>query len=69
MKYLTFLDYPTVQAVGKSFEAQLQGVLKENEELKQRMATLRAQLDQLIRPGELAEIRKQIDELHKKIGL
>jgi integrase len=37
MKYLTFLDYPTVEATGKSFEAQLKQKDKEIEELKQQI--------------------------------
>jgi integrase len=36
IRYLTFLDYATLETTSKNFEVQLQAVLKENEELKQR---------------------------------
>jgi integrase len=37
MRYLTFLDYPTVEATGRSFEAQLKQKDKEIEALKQQI--------------------------------
>jgi chromosome segregation ATPase len=53
MKYLTFLDYPTLEATGRSYEAKLKEKDREIEELKQcekanadRIARLEAQLEQ-----------------------
>ncbi len=57
MKYLTFLDYPTLEATGRSFEAQLKGVEKENKELRQRdMSNTR----------RIAELEEKLDDLSKQ---
>jgi integrase len=40
MKYLTFLDYPTIQAVGKSFESKISEKDQEIQSLKDQIATI-----------------------------
>ena len=41
MKYLTFLDYPTVESVGADFESKLQERDKEIDQLKNGMEELK----------------------------
>jgi integrase len=67
MKYLTFLDYPTVEAVGTSFAAKLKEKDKEIEELRRRdtanaehIARLEAKIDDLYNHWE-ADIRQDTD--------
>jgi integrase len=47
MRYLTFLDYPTLEATGKSFEAELKAKDKQIEELRQRDRTSSQRISQL----------------------
>jgi integrase len=72
MKYLTFLDYTTVEATGKSFEAQLQGVVQQKDDeikrLNQQVANLKTELSQVaIRTDRLDALQDQIDALNKKL--
>ncbi len=47
MKYVTFLDYPTVEATGRSFEAKIKEKDKEIAKLSQDMANIRQQFEEL----------------------
>jgi integrase len=62
-KYLTFLDYPTVEAVGTSFAAKLEEKDKEIAELKTKVQEMS------IRTDRLDEFQKQIDALNRKLGI
>ena len=44
MKYLTFLDYPTIEATGRSFEAKLKEKDKEIAALTQKVSSLEEKL-------------------------
>jgi integrase len=57
MKYLTFLDYPTVEAVGTSFAAKLKEKENEIEELKRR-DTANAE--------QIAMLQEKIDDLYNE---
>jgi integrase len=74
MKYLTFLDYPTVEATGRSFEAKLKEKDKEIEALKQQIRqvneTKELELQELrTKTEKLDALQEQIDRLNKKLGL
>lgn len=56
MKYLTFLDYLTVEATGRSFEAQLKQKDREIEDLKNRIADLYSNT------SEIQKLKQQVDE-------
>lgn len=60
MKYLTFLDYTTLEATGKSVEGKVEGLLSEN-------ATLKRELEELKnRPNpQMESMKKQMDEMAK----
>lgn len=66
MKYLTFLDYPTIEATSRNFEEQLKAVVqqkdKEIEELRRKVQTLNQGTDQI------KELQKQIVQINQKIG-
>ena len=81
MKYLTFLDYPTLQSAGKSIEANLTSKLEWQsariKELEERIrhkddqaevhtSSIGGQSDQII---ELQTQIKQLTEIVKKAGL
>jgi Phage integrase family len=57
MKFLTFLDFPTLEAAGRSFEAQLKGVVMENEQLRQR---------DMSNSKRIAELEEKLDNLSKQ---
>jgi integrase len=57
MKYLTFLDYPTVEATGRSFEAMLKSVVQQKDE---EIAQLKLKIEQLSQGTD------QIKELTQK---
>jgi hypothetical protein len=59
MKYLTFLDYPTVEATGRSFEAQLKQKDREIEELKRHVRELESAID----PNEIRKFKAKLEEL------
>jgi integrase len=63
MKYLTFLDYPTLEATGRGFEAQLKQKDNEIAELKRKVQELSQGTDDI---KELKEKAKQFD-LHMNI--
>jgi integrase len=76
MRYLTFLDYPTTQAVGKSFEAQLKNVVAEkNKQIADLEQELKEVKERDIRntssiggqSDEIMELKKQVAYLMKKI--
>lgn len=60
MKYLTFLDFPTVEAVGKDFESKLEERDQEVEGLKNRLESIEEERDYL------KESRDQIDQNREK---
>jgi integrase len=84
-KYLTFLDYPTLEATSKDFEAQLKGVVaQKDEEIAKLNAQIQMQAEKLnnlskqyhlndvITDAErlqLHGLQAQIDALSKKLGL
>jgi integrase len=57
MKYLTFLDYPTVEAVGTSFAAKLKEKEKEIDELKRR---------DMANAEHIARLEAKIDDQYKQ---
>jgi integrase len=57
MKYLTFLDYPTVEAVGTSYEAKLKEKDREIQGLKSQIAQISLDL------SEIAQFKKELDDL------
>jgi hypothetical protein len=61
MKYLTFLDYATVEATGKSYEAKLEQKDSEIEQLKQRIVRLEG--DRQIEYTEIQKFRRELEEL------
>ena len=61
MKYLTFLDYPTVEATGRSFEAQLKQKDQEIEDLRRQIRQIESAFDW----NEIAKFRKELDDLKK----
>lgn len=67
MKYLTFLDYPMLEATTKDIESRLEAVIgqkdKEISELKRKIQ------DMSIRTDKLDLLQEQIDALNKKLGL
>jgi integrase-like protein len=63
MKYLTFLDYPTLEATGRGFEAQLKQKDNEIAELKRKVQEMSQGTDDI---KELKEKAKQFD-LHMNI--
>jgi integrase len=81
MKYLTFLDYPMLEATTKDIESRLEAIVgrkdKQIEELQQRdmsntrrIVELEAELNRMtIRTYKLDEFQRQIDQLNKKLGL
>lgn len=54
MKYLTFLDYTTLDAVGKNIDAKLSEKDKEIESLKQKMAEMEKMMHTI---GEKLEVK------------
>jgi integrase len=72
MRYLTFLDYPTLDATSKNFEAQLKGVVeqKDNEigELKHRIAELESRALDTRQLTQLERFQQQLDELKQVIN-
>jgi integrase len=74
MKYLTFLDYPTLEATGRSYEAKLKEAEKENELLKGRVQHLEVTIDDLQNRrtheigGTTHEQEKTINERDKRIA-
>ena len=75
-KYLTFLDYPTLEATGRSFEAQLKGVVeqkdKEIEELKHKLQELTQEADQVKRRDttnaeRMAKLEEEMNDLYAHI--
>ena len=57
MKYLTFLDYPTLEAIGKSHEAKLKVLEEENERLKHH---------DISNTKHIAELEEKINDLSKQ---
>ena len=67
MKYVTFLDYPTLEATGRSFEAQLRQKDREIESLKQSVADLQTQLNQESKQAEeYRSIKPEIEQLKEQ---
>jgi DNA repair exonuclease SbcCD ATPase subunit len=68
MKYLTFLDYPTLEATGRSFQSQLKGVVeqkdKEIAELKLKVLELSQGTDEI---KELKQKAKEYDSFWSSI--
>jgi integrase len=71
MKYLTFLSYPTVEAVGKSYEAKLEEKDKEIELLRRRdtdnadrITTLEDKLGKLSEQYHLTDVPSNADRRH-----
>jgi hypothetical protein len=62
MKYLTFLDYPTLEATGRSFEAKLNVVVdqkdKQIRELENKIAELTNE-----RPEQIDHLTQEIEKL------
>src|SRR5919198_667086 len=56
MKYLTFLDYPTLEATGRSFEAQLKQKDKQIEELQRQIKELSANT------FEIQKLKQQVEQ-------
>jgi integrase len=63
MKYLTFLDYPTLEATGKSYEAKLKEKDREIEELRRKIERL------TIDASEIYQFKKELDDLKRMINL
>jgi integrase len=63
MKYLTFLDYPTLETSARSLEDKLKEKDKEIAELKRKIQEMS------IRTDKLDMLQEQIDALNKKLGL
>jgi prefoldin subunit 5 len=57
MKYLTFLDYPTLEAKGRTFEAQLKEKDREIEGLKRQIAQI------TIDVSEIQKMKQDMDDL------
>jgi cell division protein FtsB len=76
MKYLTFLDYPTLEATGRSFEAQIKQKDKEIDDLRQRekasaerIAKLESQLgEQIIRKDEIEQLRQHVKDYETRFS-
>ncbi len=70
MKYLTFLDYPTVEATGRSFEAQLKQKDKEIEELKAKIRHIEVTKDQESKQNAdvIGDLMQQFNEMKKEIA-
>jgi predicted RNase H-like nuclease (RuvC/YqgF family) len=70
MKYLTFLDYPTLEATGASFEAKLKEKDKEIESLKAQMrhveVTKQSELTETT--NAIADLMKTVKELQKEVS-
>jgi hypothetical protein len=66
MKYLTFLDYPTLEATGANYEAKLKEKDREIAHLREQIAinnsSIGGQSDKII------ELEKKIEWLMKKAG-
>jgi hypothetical protein len=62
MKYLTFLDYATVEATGRSFEAQLKQKDSVIEQLNQRIVKLEGHSEEI---EEYRTIKPQFEELKR----
>ena len=71
MKYLTFLDYPTVEATGRSYEAKLKEKDREIEALRQQVGLLK-QRDSMNTDAiggltdKLMQLASEVEELKKK---
>jgi integrase len=65
MKYLTFLDYPTVEAVGKDFESKIQERDKQFEDLKKEAKEKDEEMQQLRQKASNNEV--EIKKLQKEI--
>ena len=81
MKYLTFLDYPTVEATGRSFEAKLKEKDLEIEALRQQVSSLKQQ-DSMKRDAieglvdfnttinkKVTQLMEEVEQLKKKSNL
>jgi chromosome segregation ATPase len=76
MKYLTFLDYPTLEATGKNIEAQLKGVVEQKDaeiaELKAKIQTVTLEADQvkqrdISNADRMSKLEEQIKSLAEKL--
>jgi Phage integrase family len=67
MKYLTFLDYPTVEATGRSFEAQIKQKDVEIEGLKHSILTLEQQLSKQVDKSEIDRLREQVEQYKEQV--
>ncbi|MFL6458831.1 MAG: hypothetical protein ACJ71G_17925 [Nitrososphaeraceae archaeon] len=67
MKYLTFLDFPTVEATGRTFEAQLKQKDKEIEELKAQMRHETVTKDDAIGTlsDQLLKLKERLDKMEE----
>ena len=70
MKYLTFLDYPTVEAVGTSYEAKLKEKDVEIEALRQQIRQVNEtkELELQEQKRKLDEIYSYYEQIKKKMG-
>jgi integrase len=70
MKYVTFLDYPTVEATGRSFEAKIKEKDKEIARLNQNIINLQEQLNQDVvnKNDEIKQLQQQFEELKAAIS-
>jgi len=69
MRYLTFLDYPTLEATGRSFEAQLKQKDKEIVELKAKIGhiELTKELESKQNADVIGDLAKSVEELQKEV--
>ena len=70
MKYLTFLDYPTLEAAGKSFEVRFKQLEKENEYLKKSLQEVKAKKELEINESTngIADLAETVKQLQKEIA-
>ena len=74
MKYLTFLDYPTLETTTRNLEAQLKGVVEQKDK---EIAELKSQIQELnnrsilapdIDANEFRTMKKQLEDLQNQIS-
>jgi integrase len=57
MKFLTFLDYPTIESLGRSLDSKLKEVQRENELLKAQLRHM-----EVTKESELQQLKQQVSE-------
>jgi len=67
MKYLTFLDYPTLENTGRDIENKLNAVVEQKDK---QIAELKLKIQEMtIRTDKLDALQEQIDAINKKLGV